>query len=252
MDLQRFNFLLLSTQGRVLTMAPMCLDDAQKIDLATAGLFFHNNTIKCIGCRVTMDKVDARRVKRHAYSDNCISATNALLANERLRARSFASFKWARRQFKLQARVVDMLSRRGFYCFGKRARLRCVGCKAITTYVSVDDAQRAHDAACAFRHVFDLDLNDDCALLSKVMQTDLPPPPPPSRSSSDTPPPPPSAPSAPPDLGVSECKVCFANEKSVCFLPCRHLVVCAECSSRCTRCCVCNAKISSRIHTLPQ
>ncbi|AGR57117.1 IAP-2 [Choristoneura rosaceana nucleopolyhedrovirus] len=240
MELQKFNYLLLSTHGRVMTMSPMSLDHAQKLDLARTGLFFHNNLIKCIGCRMIMVKVDAHCAKRHTYSDSCISATNALLTNENLRRQSFFSFKWARRQFKSQIRVVDMLSRRGFYCFGKRARLRCAGCKAVATYVSVDDAQRVHAATCTFRHVVDFDL-DNCALL-KIVESDLAPP----RLE-------PVTASAPPDIAaMSECKVCFANEKSVCFLPCRHLVVCAKCSQRCKRCCVCNSKIESRINTLPQ
>ncbi|AHD25571.1 iap2 [Choristoneura murinana nucleopolyhedrovirus] len=249
MDLQKFNFLLLSTHGRVATMSPMSIDHGQKVDLARTGLFFHNNLIKCIGCRTIMDKVDARRVKRHTYSDSCISATNALLVNENLRKQSFSSFKWARRQFRSQTRAVDMLSRRGFYCFGKRARLRCAGCRAVAAYVSVDDAQRAHAAACTFRHVVDFDMGE-CELF-KIVGLDLPPP----RLEPDelSAPPAPAKPSAPPDTAVvSECKVCFANEKSVCFLPCRHLVVCAECSPRCKRCCVCNSKIASRINTLPQ
>ncbi|BAE72369.1 IAP2 [Hyphantria cunea nucleopolyhedrovirus] len=243
MDLQKFNFLLLSTHGRVLTMAPLSLDRVQKVDLAKTGLFFHNNTIKCIGCSVTMDKINARRAKRHTYSDNCTSAINALLVNESLRKHSFVSFKWARRQFKSQTRVIDMLSRRGFYCSGKRARVRCAGCQAVTAYVSVDNAQKAHVPSCTFRHVIDVSL-DDCAP-SKILQVDLPPP---RREPQDF-----IKPSAPPDASaVAECKVCFSNEKSVCFLPCRHLVVCAECSLRCKRCCVCNSKIVDRINTLPQ
>ncbi|AGR56971.1 IAP-2 [Choristoneura occidentalis alphabaculovirus] len=249
MDLQKFNFLLLSTHGRVATMSPMSLDHAQKVDLARTGLFFHNNLIKCIGCRTTMDKVDARRAKRHTYSDSCISATNALLVNENLRKQSFSCFKWARRQFRSQTRVVDMLSRRGFYCFGKRARLRCAGCKAMAAYVSVDASQRAHATACTFRHVVDFDISEGD--LFKIVKSDLPPP---RLEPHELNAPTPAKPSAPPDVAaaVSECKVCFANEKSVCFLPCRHLVVCAECSPRFKRCCVCNNKIASRINTLPQ
>ncbi|ABI13853.1 inhibitor of apoptosis protein 2 [Anticarsia gemmatalis multiple nucleopolyhedrovirus] len=241
MDLKKFNFLILSTHGRVKTMTPLLLDNVQKMDLAKTGFFFHNNMLKCIGCRTTMDKIDTKRVKRHTYSDYCISATNALLANESLRKQSFCSFKWARRQFASQPRVIDMLSRRGFYCFGKR--LRCAGCKAVVAYESVDAAQRGHDAVCAFRHVVDVNLDESTF---KVLQADLSPP----RLERVEP----SAPQADSSSSsiVSECKVCFSNEKSVCFLPCRHLAVCATCSPRCKKCCVCNGKITSRIETLPQ
>ncbi|AAK85627.1 iap-2 [Epiphyas postvittana nucleopolyhedrovirus] len=239
MDLQKFNFLLLSTQGRVKTMAPMLLDDMQKLDLAKTGLFFHNNLLKCIGCNTIMNKIHLKSTKRHTYSDVCISATNALLVNETLRKQSFSSFKWARRQFKSHNKLIDMLSRRGFYCFGKKARLRCVGCKVVIVYKSVDDAQKHHQATCAFRHVVDVNLND-CFMEKTIMATDLPPP----RIE-------PSAPQMD-NTSILECKVCFTNEKTVCFLPCRHLVVCAACSLRCKRCCVCNQKITSRIETLPQ
>lgn len=203
MDVQKFNFLLLTTQGRVRTMVSMSLDNAQKLDLAKTGLFFHNNMIKCIGCHTTMDKIDAKRIKQHTFSENCISAFNALMVNEGLRKRSFSSFKWARRQFKAGDRVIDMLSRRGYYCFGKRARLRCAGCKVVLTYVSVDDAQKSHDSVCTFRQVVsEVDLSE-----AKILQTDLPPP----RSTTHKP----TAP--PPSDSVSECKVCFVKEKSVCF-----------------------------------
>jgi hypothetical protein len=239
MDLKKFNFLIMSTHGRAKTMAPLLLDHVQKMDLAKTGLFFYNNLFKCIGCSTTMDKIDTKLVKRHTYSDYCISATNALLANESLRKQSFSSFKWARRQFESHPRVVDMLSRRGYYCFGKR--LRCAGCKAVVAYESVDAAQRGHDAVCTFRHVVDVDLNE-CTF--KVLAANLPPP----RLERAEP----SAPQADAGSSVSECKVCFANEKSVCFMPCRHLAVCAICSPRCKRCCVCNGKIVSRIETLPQ
>ncbi|AFY62884.1 iap 2 [Philosamia cynthia ricini nucleopolyhedrovirus virus] len=242
MDLQKFNFVLLSTQGRARTMALMSLDHAQKTDLAQAGLFFHNNLIKCIGCSVAMDKIDAKCVKRHAYSSDCVAATNALLASEALRAQSFARFKWARRQFGLQPRVANMLARRGFYCF--KHKLRCAGCKCVVAFKSVDLAQRAHSATCAFRHVVDLDAH----VIGTILGTDLPPPKLHENKASRA-----NRPSAPPaDNSVSDCKVCFDSEKSVCFLPCRHLAVCAACSPRCKRCCVCQGKIASRIETLPQ
>lgn len=241
MDLQKFNFLILSTQGRVKTMSSMLLEHSQKMDLAKTGLFFHNNLIKCIGCHMTMDKIDARRAKHHTYSGSCISATNALLSNETLRRQSFDSFKWARRQFKSKIRVVDMLSRSGFYCFNKPSRIRCAECKVVTAYVSVDDAQNKHDSMCKFRYMVNIDL-DGCTKI------DLPPPQLQPKLDTTLS----FKATAPPDTSLLECKVCFENEKSVCFLPCRHLVVCTECSPRCKRCCVCNSKITSRIETLPQ
>lgn len=92
MNLRQFNFLILSTDGRFRTMANMSLDNEYKFELAKTGLFSHNNLIKCIGCRTILDKINAKQIKRHTYSDYCISSTNALMFNESMR-KSFTSFK---------------------------------------------------------------------------------------------------------------------------------------------------------------
>ncbi|ABL76006.1 inhibitor of apoptosis-2 [Maruca vitrata nucleopolyhedrovirus] len=246
MNLMQFNFLILSTEGRFKTMANMSLDNDHKFELAKTGLFSHNNLIKCIGCRTVFKKINSKQIKRHTYSNYCISSTNALMLNELMRKKSFASFKSCRRQFVSQSVVVEMLARRGFYYFGKAGHLRCSGCHVIFNYKNVDDAQRRHKQNCKFLNV----IEDYCVIEQfdkfeeKILATDLIPP----RQNVE-----PSAPAAEPlNQQVSECKICFDREKSVCFMPCRHLAVCAECSRRCKRCCVCNAKIMQRIETLPQ
>ncbi|ANF29719.1 iap2 [Catopsilia pomona nucleopolyhedrovirus] len=285
MDLRQFNFLILSTDGRYQTMANMMLDNDTKLDLAKTGLFCHNNLIKCIGCYTTMDKIDVKLVKRHTYSDNCISSTNLLMLNETMRKRSFVSFKSARRQFKSQL-IIDMLARRGFYTFGKPSHLRCSGCRIIIKYTTIDDAQKQHKQNCRFIHVFDDHLttinicndinkpfnavnnnsdNDNDIDDRQILTSDLPPPETNGKIvvanniavvAAAV-----SEPSAPclsellthdQQTAAVECKICFDREKSVCFMPCRHLAVCVECSRRCKKCCVCNAKILQRIETLPQ
>lgn len=251
MDLKQFNFLILFTDGRFQTMSNMTLDNDLKLELAKTGLFFHNNIIKCIGCYITMDKIDIKRVKRHTYSDNCISSTNLLMINEVMRKKSFVSFKACRCQFKSQ-RIVDMLARRGFYSFGKTTYLRCSGCHVVFKYKTVDHAQQQHKKNCIFINAVDDNLifinkkveNNYEDVKKQILLADLPPP------RIDV------MPSAPDcaDLSqqISECKICFNNEKSVCFMPCRHLVACTQCSRLCKKCCVCNAKIMQRIETLPQ
>ncbi|AAN28078.1 inhibitor of apoptosis - 2 [Rachiplusia ou multiple nucleopolyhedrovirus] len=249
MNLMQFNFLILSTDGRFRTMANMSLDNEYKLELAKTGLFFHNNLIKCIGCRTILNKINAKQIKRHTYSNYCISSTNALMFNESMRKKSFTSFKSSRRQFASQSVVVDMLARRGFYYFGKAGHLRCSGCYIVFKYKSVDDAQRRHQQNCKFLNAIE-DYSDNeqfgkfNAAETEILAADLIPP----RLNVR-----PSAPPAEPlTQQVSECKVCFDREKSVCFMPCRHLAVCTTCSRRCKRCCVCNAKIIQRIETLPQ
>ncbi|AGA16222.1 iap-2 protein [Thysanoplusia orichalcea nucleopolyhedrovirus] len=251
MNLMQFNFLILSTDGRFKTMTNMALENEYKLELAKTGLFFHNNLIKCIGCRIIMDKINAKKVKRHTYSNYCISSTNALMFNEAMRKKSFTSFKSCRRQFASASAVVDMLARRGFYHFGKPGVLRCCGCHVVFKYKTVDCAQRQHKQNCRFinaieDYLLDKPVDKFSDLEKEILTADLAPPPRLEVS-----------PSAPPaesltTNSVSECKVCFDKEKSICFMPCRHLAVCADCSRRCKRCCVCNAKIIQRIETLPQ
>lgn len=45
----------------------------------------------------------------------------------------------------------------------------------------------------------------------------------------------------------SLCKICFVNNRQICFFPCRHIMACSECADRCKRCCVCREKIKSKI-----
>ncbi|AUF81579.1 iap-2 [Malacosoma neustria nucleopolyhedrovirus] len=43
------------------------------------------------------------------------------------------------------------------------------------------------------------------------------------------------------------CKICFVNNRQICFFPCRHIMTCSQCADRCKRCCVCREKIKSKI-----
>ncbi|USC25919.1 iap-2 [Palpita vitrealis nucleopolyhedrovirus] len=246
MNCMQFNYLILTTEGRLETMHHMNLDSDHKLELAKSGLFFFNNVIKCIGCYVVMKKIDMKHVKRHTYSDNCISSTNVLMLNEFMRKKSFASFRCSRRQFARQPVVVNMLAQRGFYSFGKPNHIRCSACHVVLKYKSVEIAQNEHKPKCKF-----INASYDC--VKKIIKNELPPPrinvipsapPLPQSSSSST--------ETPTIQQISECKICFENEKSVCFLPCRHLAVCVQCARRCKKCCVCNAPIKQCIQTLPQ
>nr|AFS51961.1 DekiORF83 [Dendrolimus kikuchii nucleopolyhedrovirus] len=255
-SLELFNLLIASTEGRFQTMQNMSLDNDLKRQLAKTGLYYYDSTLKCVGCDATMDKINDKLVKRHTFSKNCTSSANALAFNEAMRRRSFASFKTCRRQFKSRD-TVDALVRRGYYSFGKPGHLKCAGCDLVFKYTTLEAAQRQrHRIECIF---FDPPLsssspsspsskNISCAV-KNVLWSDLPPP------KINT------LPSAPVDDDdddddrlnrALECKICFEKEKSVCFMPCRHLATCAQCSRRCKRCCVCNAKIVHTIETLPQ
>ncbi|AWN01896.1 iap2 [Cyclophragma undans nucleopolyhedrovirus] len=248
-SLELFNLLIGSTEGRFQTMQNMSLDNDLKRQLAKTGLFYYDNMLKCVGCNATMNKINDKLVKRHTFSEKCVSSTNALVFNEAMRRRSFASFKTCRRQFK-SSDLVSALARRGYYSFGKPGHLKCAGCSLVFKYTTLEAAQsqQRHKNQCIF-------FDQPPALETKnFLLADFPPP----RLY--------ALPSAPKDdnddititTGVncinqaSECKICFEKEKSVCFMPCRHLATCIQFSRRCKRCCVCNAKIVHTIETLPQ
>lgn len=48
-----------------------------------------------------------------------------------------------------------------------------------------------------------------------------------------------------------KCKVCFVAHASVVLLPCKHLILCESCSSRCTSCPTCRSRIDRvlRVYT---
>ncbi|AKC91700.1 iap2 [Lambdina fiscellaria nucleopolyhedrovirus] len=49
------------------------------------------------------------------------------------------------------------------------------------------------------------------------------------------------------DSDLLLCKICFENERQVCFLPCGHVSTCDSCSKRCKKCCICREKIKNKI-----
>ena len=46
-----------------------------------------------------------------------------------------------------------------------------------------------------------------------------------------------------------ECDVCFANKKSVVFVPCMHLSTCGECAEKVEECPSCREPIQDRLRT---
>lgn len=50
----------------------------------------------------------------------------------------------------------------------------------------------------------------------------------------------------------TKCKLCYHNELCVVFMPCGHLVSCAQCSPACAQCPVCRSKIESTIRVFLQ
>ncbi|UZE89754.1 IAP-2 [Parapoynx stagnalis nucleopolyhedrovirus] len=232
------NAKIITATGRFETMTNMVLERDYKQCLAKEGLFYYNNMIRCIGCYITLKKLNQKHLKRHTFSDNCITTTNLLKNNETLRKKSFSAFKSSRRHFK-KILVVDMLARRGFYSFGKRNYIRCSQCLVTFKYLSMENAQQQHCHDCDFLYA-----TDDCEKLSnqQILHSDLSPPNTYLK---------PSAPELP-SSDTLECKICFDAERVVCFMPCKHLVACETCSRRCKKCCVCNEKIEHRIVTIPQ
>jgi Zinc finger, C3HC4 type (RING finger) len=235
------NAKIITAAGRVDTMTNMVLDKEYKQSLAKEGLFYYNNMIRCIGCYITLKKLNQKHLKRHTFSDNCITTTNLLKNNETLRKKSFVAFKSSRRRFK-QTLVIDMLARRGFYSFGKKNYIKCSRCLVTFKYLSMENAQQQHSQDCDFLYAGD----DDCkqqSYVEQVLQSDLSPP---AKYLK------PSAPQMPITPDALECKICFDAERTVCFMPCKHLVACETCSKRCKVCCICNVKIEQRIVTIPQ
>lgn len=246
---------ILFTHGRFKTMSNMILDDDFKLELAKTGLFMQNEFVKCIGCNIIMKKINAKLVKRHKFSENCISAINSLRCNEAVRKKSFVSFKTCRRRFRSQ-HIICKLAKCGFYSFGKTTYVKCSCCHVIFKFNTIEHAQKQHHSKCVFVEIDDLQEQDNDSFnlenaKEQVMNQDFRPP----LTFMQ-----PSAPFAEEIAATttihlsetSECKICFEEEKSVCFLPCRHLAACVKCSRRCKKCCVCNSVIKRRIETLPQ
>ena len=45
-----------------------------------------------------------------------------------------------------------------------------------------------------------------------------------------------------------KCSICISDDRTVLFLPCRHLVTCKKCSERVSRCPICRTCISQKMH----
>lgn len=51
------------------------------------------------------------------------------------------------------------------------------------------------------------------------------------------------------ETSLNACKVCLTQEKSVVFLPCRHLLACVQCAAELSKCPVCRAAIKGKVPT---
>lgn len=49
------------------------------------------------------------------------------------------------------------------------------------------------------------------------------------------------------DTEMSECAICFTNEKAIVFVPCGHYYTCGDCSNKVNSCPICRVKITGRI-----
>ena len=46
------------------------------------------------------------------------------------------------------------------------------------------------------------------------------------------------------------CKICQVNEVSILFLPCGHLVSCAQCAPALRRCAICRQRVKGRVRVI--
>ncbi|QEI03539.1 IAP-2 [Spodoptera cosmioides nucleopolyhedrovirus] len=254
-------------RDRLETFENSCLTREYINDLVAVGIYRDALcNYKCAYCPLYLKKLDARRLKYHAFS-TCPMATERLFKNEALRKQSFLKFKTSRVYYRDNHQV---LAKNGFYYYGKKFEIRCSSCKFVIVKLKADDedvrlihahySPNCHFNAPSAPNLDDIDDDDDTSvmennqyahiypdlevevennnLLHKNDNDDIP------IFSDDKVTNITSANNIDDDI---MCKICFERERDTCFLPCRHVSTCSECAKRCKVCCICREKIKNKL-----
>ncbi|ACI47459.1 IAP-2 [Spodoptera litura nucleopolyhedrovirus II] len=243
---------------RLETFENSCLSREYINDLVAVGIYRDALcNYKCAYCPLYLKKLDARRLKYHAFS-TCPMATERLYKSEALRKQSFRKFKASRAHYQDN---LETLAKNGFYYYGKKLEIRCSSCKLVIVKLNAGDdvhlihaqhSPNCHFTAAApsapnwddvedndrdYAHIYpdlsalnnnndtnnDIIADGDISIFSDDKVTNI--------TSDD-------------DI---MCKICFERERDTCFLPCRHVSTCSECAKRCKVCCICREKIKNKL-----
>lgn len=266
--------LLKRLQYRLTTLEDNMVDGHVNNDqLARAGIYYATNEKKyrCAYCYFeACPRTIYKTLKRHTFSLCPISLKN-FEKSSTLRAQSFREFKTSRRYYEAMS---EQLANNGFFYYGKRTEMRCVGCKLIIIKLFKNTIQELHELHQSFF--------PNCKFVNVIPPVAESLPPSPSLSY-----PTPSAPqlcdlmqtptTEPNKLypvlnNTNEfncnnvkkrnynmddddnvvCKICFENNREICFLPCRHVCTCKNCAARCKLCCICRVTIAQRLEVYLQ
>jgi hypothetical protein len=258
------------------------LSNKFKIKLSKCGLYYDINAEKfvCVFCNTTLKTLSKKSISAHNFSKSCPMSLQLLSTDPALRKSSFDQYKrgavsGSHGAMKHEKELVE----NGFFYTGKRDEMCCAHCGLIIVKLHDDDCveiiHKMYSPQCIFvirpsapplqessslvaaetakavridrstansnnifgkrnRSVSDgIDSNNDDKKDNGYVGDD--------RGDVND--------SSKIDDGDEErlCKICFVNNRQICFFPCRHIMACSQCADRCKRCCVCREKIKSKI-----
>ncbi|AKN80645.1 Inhibitor of apoptosis 2 [Perigonia lusca single nucleopolyhedrovirus] len=189
---------------------------------------------KCADCSLIMFNKLNRKLKYHKYS-SCPHSLRRLRSNEHDRLQSFYCFKNAFKHAVCKSFNINDLASAGFYFNGSRNEIVCSYCDMVIVkllkHEHLDELHSVYSPKCIF----------------VVTKTNKPSAPTIENGNGNDTSIYPSVSSVLVNTDEKMCKICFENERNICFLPCRHVAVCKICAERCQACCMCRQLVKHKI-----
>ncbi|XP_077293435.1 putative inhibitor of apoptosis [Arctopsyche grandis] len=246
---------MLMERDRLKTLVNWPVNFIDKRKMAVAGFYYEGNgsddRVRCFQCKVVVgqwEPDDEPNIEHIKWSSNCRYIT--LLVDPLVsvpidgpRHQKYANFHDRMKTFEdwpvsLPVKPVD-LAKAGFFYKGNSDKCCCFYCDSvIKCWVSGDDPWEEHarwNPSCVFLHT----VKDEKFI--KAVQ---------KKYSSKT-----SQPLEIEDINAEEipevdeqssCKICFQDRRSICFLPCGHILSCANCAFAVSKCPACRTVIEKR------
>ncbi|AKR17356.1 IAP-2 [Urbanus proteus nucleopolyhedrovirus] len=184
--------------------------------IVNSGVYYCVTTrkLKCAFCNFNTNVINWNDILKHTFS-TCYKCIQNLFYNEHLRNESFIVYN-------VFVQYTKQLSRNGFFYNPCTKKIHCCNCGfTILKFNNINKILNLH-----------VNMSSKCLFTQNNFA--------------------PSAPQLPFQLNQKndnnfECVVCFKNTREICFLPCKHVVVCSECAVIIAECCVCRVHIQNKM-----
>nr|XP_021195650.2 baculoviral IAP repeat-containing protein 3 isoform X2 [Helicoverpa armigera]XP_021195651.2 baculoviral IAP repeat-containing protein 3 isoform X2 [Helicoverpa armigera] len=194
------------------------------------------------------DECGARAAATSTTPPRMAGPVHPRFASEAARLRSFKDWPRCMRQ------KPEELAEAGFFYTGQGDKTKCFYCDGGLKDWENDDVPWEQHARwfdrCAYvqlvkgREYVQKVMSEACVVTAAEAEKDVAPARPPSQPTT------PSTQPETPENSVDDsklCKICYAEERNVCFVPCGHVVACAKCALAADKCPMCRRTFQNAV-----